>query len=65
MKLVVAAAVTFLLILCGWFAVWPLYEWMVGIRPWFTFVSQNQMLLFGFGVLLFVPVSLMGRKIMI
>jgi hypothetical protein len=63
MKALIAAAFAFLIILCSWFAIWPIYEWIVGIRPWFEFLNQNQMMLFGFGVILFIPLGLMGKKV--
>lgn len=65
MKFIFNVLISFFIILCGWFAVWPLYEWIVGIRPWFTFLSQNQMILFGIGILFFIPTVLMGKKMII
>lgn len=44
---------------------WPMYEWIVGIRPWFTFLNQNQMLLFGLGLIGFVASVAGSKKVMV
>jgi hypothetical protein len=56
---------TVLIVLCSWFAFWPTYEWIVGIRPWFTFLNQNQMILFGLGLIGFIASVVSSKKVML
>jgi len=44
---------------------WPVYEWAVDIRPLFTFLNQNQMVLFWLGAIGFFGSIIAGVKVML
>ena len=56
-------ALSIFIILCSWFFFWPVYEWMVGIRPFLSFMNQNQMMLFVLGLIGFFSGLFFGKKV--
>jgi len=64
-KLILAPIMALFIVLCGWFAIWPIYEWSVGLRPWFEFFSTEQAFTFFLGLIFFVPSVLFGKKLII
>ena len=65
LRLILIFITAFIFVFASWGFFWPQYEWVVGIRPLWSFMNQNQMMFFGLGAIGFFGSIYMGKKIML